>query len=159
MKEFFELLKHGKFKEIFFSPTENAFLEFFRYLFVGGVATVVDWILSFGSEHLMQSALTLHPQWIYLLATTFGFFGGLLTNFLLSRAFVFAAKEARSKTKSGEFFGHFAVGTAGLLMSYLIVWVGTSFILPDHYAVSRIAATVIVFFWNYLARKFFVYRT
>ncbi len=158
MKEFFELLKKGHWREIFLSPTENAFLEFFRYLFVGGVATVVDWCLSFLSEWLLGEALPVHPQWIYLIATTLGFFGGLLTNFLLSRAFVFGAKEARAKTRVGEFFGHFGVGAVGLLMSYLIVWVGTSFILKDNYAVSRITATVVVFFWNYLARKFFVYK-
>lgn len=158
MRELLELLKKGRFKEIFFSPTENGFLEFFRYLFVGGVATVVDWILSFGSEYLMQGRLPVHPQWIYVIATTLGFFGGLLTNFLLSRAFVFAAKTARASTRMGEFLGHFTVGAIGLLLSYLIVWVGTSFILKDHYAAARITATVIVFFWNYLARKYFVYR-
>ena len=158
MKEFFTLLKKGQFKEVFFLPTDNAFLEFFRYLFVGGVATVVDWCLSFGCEWSMSASLSIHPQQIYLLATTAGFFGGLLTNFLLSRAFVFAAKQARAKTGLGEFLGHLAVGAIGLLLSYLIVWVGTSFVLKDHYAAARITATVVVFFWNYLARKFFVYK-
>jgi len=158
MKEFFELLKKGRFKEIFFAHTDNSFLEFFRYLFVGGVATVVDWSLSFGSEWAMQGSLPIHSQQIYIIATTLGFFGGLLTNFLLSRAFVFASKTARAKTRSGEFLGHFAVGAIGLFLSYLIVWVGTTFVLKDHYAASRITATVIVFCWNYLARKYFVYK-
>ena len=158
MKELFTLLKKGKFKEIFILPTSNAFLEFFRYLFVGGIATVVDWCLSFGGEWAMRQSLELHPQWIYILATTLGFFGGLLTNFLLSRAFVFAAKQARAKTGIGEFLGHFTVGAIGLFLSYLIVWAGTSFVLKDHYVASRITATVVVFFWNYLARRFFVYK-
>ena len=158
MKEFFTLLRQWKLKDIFFTPTENSFLEFFRYLFVGGIATVVDWILSFGSEWLMNGRVPLHPQWVYVIATTLGFFGGLLVNFLLSRAFVFAAKQARAKTKRGEFLGHLTVGAIGLGLSYLIVWVGTSFILPDHYVASRITATVVVFFWNYLARKLLVYR-
>ena len=158
MKELFSLLKQGKIKEIFLLPTDNAFLEFFRSLFVGGIATVVDWLLSFGSERLMREGLSIHSQQIYIIATTLGFFGGLLTNFLLSRAFVFAAKTARAKTKMGEFFGHFAVGAIGLLLSYLIVWVSTSFIIKDHYAVARITATVIVFCWNYLARKYVVYQ-
>ena len=30
MKELFTLLKKGKLKEIFFLPTDNTFLEFFR---------------------------------------------------------------------------------------------------------------------------------
>lgn len=158
MKEFFALLKKGRFKEIFLSPTENGFLQFFRYLFVGGIATVVDWCLSFGAEGILSSVTVLHQQLVYIIATTVGFAGGLTTNFLLSRAFVFGAKEARAKTRAGEFMGHFAVGAIGLGMSYLIVWVGTSFILKGNYPVFRITATVVVFVWNYLARKFFVYK-
>ena len=158
MKEFFELLKKGRFRAIFLAPTDNGFLQFFRYLFVGGIATVVDWCLSFGAEWLVSSTTAIHEQLVYIIATTVGFAGGLITNFLLSRAFVFGTKEARAKTKGGEFFGHFAVGAIGLAMSYLIVWVGTSFILKGHYPVFRIIATVIVFIWNYLARKFFVYK-
>ena len=158
MKEFFTLLKQGKFKAIFLDPTNNGFLQFFRYLFVGGIATVVDLFLSFGTEWLVSTTTSITEQLVYIIATTVGFAGGLTTNFLLSRAFVFGTKEARAKTKGGEFFGHFLVGAIGLGMSYLIVWVGTSFILKGNYPVFRITATVIVFVWNYLARKFFVYK-
>lgn len=160
MKEFFQLLKKGRLRAIFIDPTENGFLQFFRYLFVGGIATVVDWCLSFGTEYLVSTYLLpdTDAQIVYILATTVGFAGGLTTNFLLSRAFVFGTKEARAQTKAGEFFGHFAVGAIGLGMSYLIVWVGTSFLLKDNYPVFRIAATVVVFIWNYLARKYFVYK-
>ena len=38
MKEFFDLLKKGRFRAIFLDPTDNGFLQFFRYLFVGGYA-------------------------------------------------------------------------------------------------------------------------
>lgn len=157
MKEFLSLLKQWKLKAIFFEPTDNGFLQFFRYLFVGGIATVVDWLLSFGAERLFNFATSMDAQMVYIIATTIGFMGGLATNFLLSRAFVFAAKEARAKTKFGEFMGHFLVGVIGLGMSYLIVWVGTTYIV-DIYMLFRMIATIIVFIWNYLARKFFVYK-
>lgn len=156
MKEFFSLLKQWKLRAIFIEPTTNGFLEFFRYLFVGGVATVVDWLLSFGGERLF-SLTGLHEQFVYILATTLGFCGGLVTNFLLSRAFVFATKQARAKSRAGEFLGHFMVGAIGLGMSYLIVFAGTT-LITDNYMLFRIAATIIVFIWNYLARKFFVYK-
>lgn len=158
MKEFFELLRKGRLRAIFLDPTDNGFLQFFRYLFVGGIATIVDWCFSFGTEWLISTATDIHEQIVYIIATTVGFAGGLLTNFLLSRAFVFGTKEARAKTKLGEFFGHLLVGAIGLGMSYLIVFVGTTFILRDSYALFRITATIIVFIWNYLARKFFVYK-
>ena len=47
MKEFFELLKIFDLKGIFVNPTQNGFLQFFRYLFVGGIATIVDWGILF----------------------------------------------------------------------------------------------------------------
>ncbi len=158
MKEFFSLLKQWKLKAIFFDPTDNGFLQFFRYLFVGGIATVVDWLLSFGAEQLLKAVTSMGDQLVYVLATTAGFAGGLVTNFLLSKAFVFAAKEARANSKFGEFMGHFMVGAVGLGMSYLIVWAGTKFIL-NNFMLFRIISTIIVFVWNYLARKFFVYKT
>lgn len=157
MKEFFSLLKQFKLKAIFLDPTDNGFLQFFRYLFVGGIATVVDWLLSFGAEKMFSSVTSLESQMVYIIATTVGFAGGLTTNFLLSRAFVFATQEARAKTKLGEFMGHLMVGAIGLGMSYLIVWVGTAYII-DVFMLFRMLATVVVFVWNYLARKFFVYK-
>ena len=157
MKEFFSLLKQFKLKAIFLDPTDNGFLQFFRYLFVGGIATVVDWALSFGAEKLFASVTSFQAQIVYIFATTVGFAGGLATNFILSRALVFATQEARAKTKLGEFMGHFTVGAIGLGLSYLIVWAGTTLIV-DNYMLFRIIATVVVFVWNYLARKFFVYK-
>ena len=157
MKEFLELLRKWRLKEIFFTPTQNSFIEFFRYLFVGGIATVVDWLFSFGTERAVASLTPMPSQWVYVIATTVGFAFGMVTNFLLSRAFVFSAKTARARTKTGEFLGHLTVGVTGLLLSYLIVWMGTS-LLVDAYMPFRMIATAVVFFWNYLAKKFFVYK-
>lgn len=157
MKEFLELLRKWRLKEIFFTPTQNSFIEFFRYLFVGGIATVVDWLFSFGTERAVASLTPIPSQWVYVIATTVGFAFGMVTNFLLSRAFVFSAKTARARTKTGEFLGHLTVGVTGLLLSYLIVWMGTS-LLVDAYMPFRMIATAVVFFWNYLAKKFFVYK-
>ena len=55
MREFFSLLFHGRMKALFLEPTTNSFIQFFRYLFVGGLATVVDWVLLFGFEKLIAS--------------------------------------------------------------------------------------------------------
>ena len=158
MKEFFQLLRKLRLKEIFFTPTQNGFIEFFRYLFVGGIATVVDWLFSFGTERACTLFSPIPPQPTYVIATTVGFCFGMITNFLLSRAFVFSAKTARAKTRTGEFLGHLTVGVTGLLLSYLIVWLGTS-LLFDAYMPFRMIATAVVFFWNYLAKKFFVYKS
>lgn len=158
MKEFFELLKKGRFKAIFLEPTHNGFLEFFRYLFVGGVATVVDWALLWIFEAVISRAsdsATLQDVAKYI-AVVIGFGGGLLVNFLLSRAMVFKGHESRAHSTAGEFTGHLLVGVIGLGLTELLVWLGD--IAGIYFMISKIVATVLVFFWNYLARKFFVYK-
>ena len=43
MLELIRLIKHRKIKALFMAKTHNTFIQFFRYLFVGGFASVVDW--------------------------------------------------------------------------------------------------------------------
>ena len=42
MKHFFDLLFHFKFRELMVEPTDDGFIQFFRFIFVGGSATLVD---------------------------------------------------------------------------------------------------------------------
>lgn len=158
MKEFFSLLFHGRMKALFLEPTTNSFIQFFRYLFVGGLATVVDWVLLFGFEKLIASLTDSAPVQTAAkyIAAVIGFAAGLLVNFLLTRAFVFNSQTARAGNTAGEFAGHLIVGVIGLLLTELFLWFGD--LLSVHFMLSKVVATVIVFFWNYLARKFIVYK-
>ena len=45
LKNFFELLKKGDLKGLLTEPTEDSFLQFFRYIFVGGASFVTDYVL------------------------------------------------------------------------------------------------------------------
>ena len=72
MKEFFELLKKFDLKGIFVNPTKNGFLQFFRYLFVGGIATIVDWGILF--------LLTDLAHIYHLVSAIIAFVAGLITN-------------------------------------------------------------------------------
>jgi len=154
MKEFFALLRKGKFKAIFFLPTENGFLQLFRYLFVGGIATVADWGVVFGAELLLRQILPVEDYAKYA-AVALGFAVGLLVNFLLSRAFVFQTRASRLRTPAGEFAGHATVGLIGLGMTEGLVWLGD--LIGLYFMISKVIATIVVLVWNYLARKFFVY--
>lgn len=158
IKEIFSLIRRGKWRELFLEPTLNGGIQFFRYAFVGAVATIVDWVLLFLFENLLRTvvagnALDLVAKYI---AAAIGFIGGLLVNYFLTRTFVFNSQASRANSKFGEFMGHCTVGVIGLLLTELILLGGD--IISLHYMVSKIIATGIVFFWNYLARKFFVYK-
>lgn len=148
MKEFWELLKKFDLKGLFVTPTKNGFLQLFRYVFVGGIATVVDW----GALYILTEFANLY----HLVSAIISFILGLLTNFFLSKLFVFKANEARVKPVL-EFLSYALIGLAGLGITELIM-----FLLTDcaalHYMISKIIATVVVFAWNYLARKILVYK-
>lgn len=148
MKEFLELLKRFDWKGLFITPTKNGFLQFFRYVFVGGIATVVDWGILF----LLTDFARIH----HLISAVIAFTGGLITNFFLSRLLVFKANEARVNAVM-EFLSYTLIGIIGLGITELIL-----FLLTDcgqlHYMLSKVIATVIVLAWNYIARKLFVYK-
>ena len=148
MNEFFQLLKQFDLKGIFVAPTKNSFLQFFRYLFVGGIATVVDWGVLMALTELLQ----LH----HLVSAIFAFVAGLGTNFLLSKLLVFRASEAKTNSLL-EFLGYALIGVIGLGMTELIMFLFTDG-LRLHYMLSKAIATAVVLVWNYLARKLLLYK-
>ena len=148
MKEFLLLLKRFDLKGIFLTPTKNGFLQFFRYLFVGGIATVVDWGVLFALTELLQ----LH----YLVSAVFAFVAGLGTNFLLSKLLVFSANEAKANAVL-EFLGYALIGLVGLGITELMMFLLTHS-LSLHYMLSKAVATAVVLVWNYLARKILLYK-
>jgi putative flippase GtrA len=101
MKEFFELLKKIDLKGVFVNPTKNGFLQFFRYLFVGGIATIVDWGILF--------LLTDLAHIYHLVSAIIAFVAGLITNFFLSKLLVFKANEARVNAVM-EFISYAIIG-------------------------------------------------
>lgn len=148
MKEFFDLLKRFDLKGLFLTPTKNGVLQFFRYLFVGGIATVVDWGVLF--------ALTEFLELYHLISAIFAFAAGLGTNFLLSKLVVFSANEARTNPVM-EFLGYALIGVIGLGITELIMYLFTDR-LSLYYMLSKAIATALVLVWNYLARKLLLYK-
>ena len=148
MKEFFELLKKFDFKGIFITPTKNGFLQFFRYVFVGGIATIVDWGVLF--------VLTDFAQIYHLISAIISFIAGLVVNFILSKLLVFKASKARVNAFM-EFVSYAIIGVIGLGITELIM-----FLLTDkwtlHYMISKVIATIVVLAWNYIARKKIIYK-
>lgn len=148
MKEFFTLLKRFDLKGIFITPTKNGFLQFFRYIFVGGIATIVDWGVLF--------LLTDFAHIYHLVSAIIAFIAGLITNFFLSKILVFKANEARVNPLL-EFVSYAIIGVIGLGITELIMFLFTD-CWSIHYMISKVIATVIVLAWNYLARKIVIYK-
>ena len=148
MKEFWGLLKNFDIKGILIEPTHNAFLQFIRYAFVGGIATIVDW----GSLYFLTEKCGI----IYFISAIFAFIFGLVTNFILCKILVFKASVAKVKPFM-EFIHYGIIGLIGLGITEIILWFGT-ICLGVHYMLSKIFATFIVLFWNYIVRKKMLYK-
>lgn len=132
---------------LFRTPTENVFIQLFRYGFVGGVAFLLD----YGVLILLTEVFGFH----YLISATISFFLGLVTNYLLSISWVFS-KRAFSNWQTG-FLVFAVIGIIGLGLNNLIMYLCTEKI-GIHYAVSKIIATVVVFFWNFLSRRTILFK-
>lgn len=121
--------------------------QLLRYGMVSAVALAVDVGVLVALQELSGVSL--------LWSNTLGFCAGLVTNFLLSRFWVFAqAKITRVWLEFGLFA---AIGVIGLVLNDAIVLAGTEW-AGWHYLVSKGVATAVVFFWNFFARKHIIYR-
>ena len=153
MKELFSLLLSFKFKQLFFEPTENDVIQFFRYCFVGGIATVVEGATLWIVQHYIFS----DEKTVYVyLSQAIAFVLGTITNFVLSRLFVFQASNKSMKI-TGEFIVVFIISVVGLLAKEALLWCFNSK-LGIHYMLVWLVSTAIVLIWNYVARRLFIYK-
>jgi len=132
---------------LFKGNTNNTLIQLFRYTFVGGVAYVVD----FGLLYSLTEFLNLH----YLISAAISFILGLITNYILSIAWVFSKRKLNSKPL--EFVIFTSVGIIGLGLNELFIWFFTEWV-HFHYLVSKLVSTVFVYLWNFVARKYILFR-
>lgn len=127
---------------MFLKKTKNTALQFFRYLFVGGIAAVVN----IGALYIFTDFMGLH----YIISSILGFILGLIVNYALSKKFVFSTEKVKSKKK--EFATYGIIGIIGLAIDTIFMYLLTS-ICGVYYVLSKIISTIITFIWNFTARK------
>ncbi len=153
-------------KKLFVEGTSNTGIQFFRSLFVGGAATVVDMAVL-----ILLRELVGVPESI---ASGFGFVVGLACNYIISTFWVFS--KAVVKNRALDFIGFAVIGIIGLGLTQLIMEpfsvdgmfgkglfvrnsVFGSLIPTDkYYIIGKVVAVVLVYMWNFFARKFILYR-
>jgi putative flippase GtrA len=127
--------------------TDNTLVQLFRYTFVGGVAFVFD----FGFLYILTEFAGLH----YLLSASLSFLLGLTVNYVLSVLWVFSRHALKSRWVE---FGIFAtVGLVGLALNALFMWLFTD-VAGLYYLLSKVGSTLLVFLWNFFARKVSLFR-
>jgi len=127
--------------------TDSTLVQLFRYTFVGGAAFVFD----FSFLYILTEFMGLH----YLLSASLSFLLGLTVNYVLSILWVFSSHALRSRW--AEFAVFAVVGIVGLGLNALFMWLFTE-VAGLHYLLSKIVSTILVFLWNFFARKVSLFR-
>lgn len=132
--------------------TSKNLRQFISYFFVGGISAVVEWTCFY-----ILSLLDLN----YLLATCIAFAFSTTTNLILGRKWAFKPDKSFSRRIGEESFLVFLVSGIGLLFNILLMFIFVDLLrldTPVLKTVSKILSTGIVFVWNYLIRKYYIYR-
>jgi len=129
-------------RNFFFNKSDKTSVQLFKYFFVGGIAYTVD----FGSLFILTDLVKVH----YLISAAIAFTLGLITNYSLSIVWVFSKRTLSNRRL--EFIVFSIIGLVGLGLNEVIIWFFTEWI-HFHYLISKIFSTVVVFFWNFFARK------
>lgn len=145
MKELFDYIFKLDFKSLFITKSSNTFIQFFRYIFVGGVAFLAD-----GGSLFLITTIGVN----YLISVIFAFVIGLAVNYGLSRLLVFENSSVNGKI---EFLVYGIIGVIGLGFTEIIMYVLTE-IAGLYFMVSKVIATIIVLVWNFVARKITLYK-
>jgi putative flippase GtrA len=162
-------------KGLFGQTKRELFWEIFRFLLVGGTATVVDYAVFYlFRQWLLPPTLMSGGAWdiiSLIIATAFGFCAGLLINWVLSVKFVFRAVKNKEEVHSKKSFAIFSViGIIGLgitelgvvllvhLFPMITLFGVTAFLLPWDEWLAKVIMTCIVLVFNYVGRKIFVFK-
>lgn len=147
-----------KIKQLFSGDTDNTFIQFFRYVFVGGFAFVVD----YGIMTALVELCRFRPRH----CRDYLFRGRTFGELFPSTFWIF--KNSKIKNRLAEFAAFAAVGVVGLGINAAIIWFfkdilasklvfGTLLPQDKYYLVGKLVSTVIVFIWNFAGRKFIIF--
>ena len=131
---------------LLFGATGSLLQQFSRYIAVGGLAFVVD----FGLLYLLTELLGLY----YLISAAIAFLFGLLTNYSLSRLWVFDRRTIKNVAVELVIT---AIGIVGLGLNEVIIWFVREKI-HFHYMIAKAISAGIVLIWNFGARKAVLFR-
>lgn len=119
--------------------------QIFKFIIVGGIAFIIDYSVMVFCKEIFNLNV--------LLSAFFGFTISVIYNYLASIKWVFDVNKEKSKKKNFILFIIFSV--IGLILTELIMWLGTD-IINISYLIVKIIATAIVMIFNFITRKLFL---
>jgi putative flippase GtrA len=121
--------------------------EFVRYFAASLIALIVD----AGLLALLAGVAGMP----YLWAGAIAFLAGLATVYLLSVRWVFSKRSLADSRIEALIFA--VIGVVGLAINELVLY-GLAGLLGFHLGLAKLASVGLVFFWNFGARKYLLFR-
>ncbi len=132
---------------IFKTPSDDIFVQVFRYILSGAAACAVDY----------SALITLTQTFkvYYLTSAAVAFMMGATVSYILNITWVFDRRAFSDRRL--EAFLFFSIGIAGLFLNHYCILFFTETV-KLHYLGSKIISTMAVFTVNFTARKFLLFR-
>ena len=130
------------------NPTDeqkNLIAQIFKFVIVGGIATVIDWFIYFVFCHFIH----LNP----LISNIIAFGISVIYNYWASCKYVFNVTNKDSKTKQLIVF--LVLATIGLGITEALIFIFNTK-LAWNYLLVKILATIIVMIFNFVTRKIYL---
>jgi len=119
-------------------------MQIFKFIIVGGIATIIDWII----YYLLYNYLDFDPLVAnilsYLLATIYNYFGSV--------KYVFKVNDKNMKKTFTIFL---MLSLVGLLLSELLIYLMINIMLMNK-MLAKIFATMLVMIFSFVTRKYFL---
>ena len=119
-------------------------MQIFKFIIVGGIATIIDWII----YYLLYNYLDFDPLVAnilsYLLATIYNYFGSV--------KYVFKVNDKNMKKTFTIFL---ILSLVGLLLSELLIYLMINIMLMNK-MLAKIFATMLVMIFSFVTRKYFL---
>ena len=119
------------------------------------LATGVDFLMTLLLVRVMKGLFTLHVDDLWYFSSAIGNISGGITYFLISRGWVFDAREAGWSGQLGRFF---LVWIGNLLLNSSVLFLLTHYTSMNHLLAKIGSAVAVAVFYNYLLQKRFVFK-
>ena len=129
---------------------KNIIGQFLRYFVTGGLAFIVD----FGLFALSLYHFEVH----YLISNLIGLMAGNVVNYLLSIGWVFSSEKRKmEKQRILEIIVFVLISLFGMGLNEFLMYLSVEVFVVQE-MISKIVAAIIVLLYNFLARKFILFK-
>ena len=124
---------------------QKLFIKIFKFVIVGGIATVISGIVFFICDHFFKMSV--------LLSNTIAFIISVIYNFWASCKYVFDVDKDKNRVRIFTEFIIFAL--LGYYLTQLLLWLMAD-VLKWNHMIAWLIATVIVMIFNFITRQIFL---